>query len=304
MGQWIEILMQVVQVIAGCTTTCTGAGPFYITISSGLYGIKWASGQHPGAWWSANNMQNSGLENLTVNGTNDTGSWYSNVYMTNTFNCWVSNVRSIQGYKAGDTFSSRNHVWFYIAAHNTIQNSYFYGTNGAAQQSYGNEMYFAVDNLIQNNIYQQIVAPIINGASMGNVIFANFGIDNLDPGLGASWMQIAPAWRHDAGANYNLFEENIETGFWGDIFHGTGGANTALRNYGTGWEPGKTSDTVPFQDYSYNRFDNAIGNVWGCNNNTTTYPGNCNVVSPSVPYHTTYQTQKGTDASAAIYDLG
>ena len=284
-------LIQFVQVVSGCSSACTGAGPFTVTITPGLYGQKWSSSATPGAWWSSSTMQNAGLENLSINSNAVGSATESGIYFNNAFNCWVNNVKSVS--------PNRNHVWLWQSAHNTIQNSYFFGTQSGAQQSYGVEFFIAGDNLVQNNIFQQVVAPIMNGPSMGNVIFANFGINNLDPALGSTWMQVAPASRHDAGANYNLFEENIETGFWNDVFHGTGGANTAFRNYGTGWEPGKSSDTVAYQSYSYNRFDNAVGNVWGCNNTTSTYPGNC-----GSPYPATYQATNGSGASKQIYDLG
>jgi hypothetical protein len=290
-------LQQFVKVVSGCATACAGTGPFTITITPGLYGQKWNSGATPGAWWSSSSMQNSGVENLSINSSGETSGTggcandtsCSAFFLNNAFNCWVSNVRSIGG--------NRNHVWLWESAHNTIQNSYFFGTLAAAQQSYGIEFFIAGDNLVENNVFQQISAPTISGPGMGNVTAYNFGINNLY--YQADWMQIAPAWLHDAGANYNLYEGNISTGYWGDAFHGTGGANTAFRNYGTGWEPGKSEDTVPFQNYSYNRFDNAIGNVFGCNNNTSTYPGNC-----GSPYHTTYQGSAGAGASAEIYDLG
>jgi hypothetical protein len=82
------------------------------------------------------------------------------------------------------------------------------------------------------------------------------------------------------------------------VFHGTGGVNTTFRNYAVGWEPGKSEDTVPVQLFSYNRFENFVGNVLGCNNTTSTYPGNC-----GSPYHTTYETHGGVGQAGSIFDL-
>jgi hypothetical protein len=280
--------IQIVQVVSGCSTPCTGAGPFSVTITPGLYGPKWNASHSPGAWWSANNMQNAGIENLSIDSTAVGTSTESAIYFNNAFNCWVSNVRSIS--------PNRNHVWFWQSAHNTVQNSYFFGTQNAASQSYGVESFIASDNLVVNNIFQQVTAPIMLGPSQGSVFAFNFSIH--DTYYTAGWMQQAFAWRHDAGALYNLSEGNLTSGYWEDVFHGTGGANTAFRNYVVGWESGKTEETVPVQLFSYNRYENFIGNVLGCNNATSSYPGNCG--SPS---QTSYVTSNGVAAAAAIFDL-
>lgn len=282
-------MVQIVKVVSGCTTACTGAGPFNVTITPGLYGPKWNSSASPGAWWSGNNMQNAGLENLSINSTAVGTSTESGIYFFNAFNCWISNVRSIS--------PNRNHVWLWQSAHDTIQNSYFFGTQNAASQSYGVETYIGSDNLVINNIFQQVTAPIMMGPSMGSVFAFNFTVDDLY--YVTAWLQQAFAWRHDAGAMYNLAEGNITTGYWSDVFHGSGGANTAFRNYATGWEAGKSESTVPVQLYSYNRFDNYVGNVLGCNNTTASYPGDC-----GAPYDTAYQTSGGDGQAASIFDLG
>ena len=281
-------LIQIVQVVSGCSSACTGAGPFSVTITPGLYGPKWNSSKSPGAWWSSNNMQHSGVENLSIDSTGVGTGTESAIYFNNAFNCWVSNVRSIS--------PNRNHVWFWRSAHNTVQNSYFFGTQNAASQSYGVESFIASDNLVVNNIFQQVTAPIMLGPSLGSVFAYNFNIH--DTYYTAAWMQQAFAWRHDAGALYNLSEGNVTSGYWEDVFHGTGGANTAFRNYVVGWESGKSEETVPVQLFSYNRFENFVGNVLGCNNATASFPGNC-----GSPYHTTYTTNNGVGQAASIFDL-
>jgi hypothetical protein len=234
-------------------------------------------------------MQNAGIENLSIDSTAVGTATESGIYFNNAFNCWVSNVRSLR--------PNRNHVWLWQSAHNTIQNSYFFGTQNAASQSYGVESFIASDNLVTNNIFQQVTAPMMLGPSMGSVFAYNFSIDDVY--AVSAWMQQANAWRHDAGALYNLSEGNITSGYWEDVFHGTGGANTAFRNYAIGWESGKTEETVPVQLFAYNRAENFIGNVLGCNNATSSYPGNC-----GAPYHTSYQTAGGVGQAKSIFDLG
>jgi hypothetical protein len=84
------------------------------------------------------------------------------------------------------------------------------------------------------------------------------------------------------------------------VFHGIGGLSTLYRNYLVGWEVAKSTNTVPVQAYAYDRFYNIVGNVLGCNWNSTSYPGNC-----GVPYPTAYgPTQLGSGANKVIYDFG
>ena len=246
------------------------------TITPGLYAQNWASSFSPGAWWPSVQLQNAGIENLSMDHTNSIGG-KSGVTFFNAFNCWVKGVRSLK--------PARNHIWFWQAAHNQVQDSYFFGTQNAASQSYGTESFISSDNLVINNIFQQVTAPIMMGPSQGSVFAYNFSVN--DTYIVATWLQQAVAIGHDAGVIYNLFEGNNGSGYWGDVFHGTSGLNTVFRNRAVGWESGKTQVTVPIQLESYNRYDNIIGNVLG-----------------QYGYHTAYQTSSGTGASASIYDLG
>ena len=287
--------VQIVQVTGGCSSACTGAGPFTITINTGIRGINWRSSQSPGAWWSTAGtgiMQFSGLENVSLDYTNDGGADFGVVF-TNTVNSWLSGVRSIN--------SVRNHVWYQQAAHNTTQNSYFFGTQNSSEESYGTEAFISSDNLTINNIYQQITTPSMVGNTDGNVYAYLFAVNDLTH-LSTSFYFECQYNNHDAAVLYPLFEGNVCGGTEGDVFHGTGGLGTHLRDVYLGWESGKTTNTVGFQQFSYNRFDNSVGNVLGCDNTSTTvYPGNC-----GAPYTTIYQTSPpaGAGAAQAAYDLG
>jgi hypothetical protein len=285
--------VQIVQVTAGCASICTGAGPFTVTISQGLRGINWRSGQSPGAWWSTAGtgiMQNAGIANLSLDYSADSSSAFGIVF-TNAVNCWVNGIRSIK--------SSRNHVWFQAAAHITKQNSYFYSTQNAAEQSYGSESFISSDNLVVNNIYQQVTTPAMIGNAIGSAFLYNFALDDLTS-IPTSFYFECIYSNHDAGVQYNLIEGNVCGGTEGDVFHGTSGLNTFLRNYFVGWESTKTTNTTSLQEYSYNRFVNVVGNVFGCNNsNASLYPGNC-----GGNYTSTYQTSLGPGTAATVYDLG
>jgi hypothetical protein len=267
--------IQFVKVTAGCASACIGSGPFAVTITPGLYGINW-SRHTTGAWWAVVPMTGAGIENLSLDHTNSDGT--AGIMFQDAFNCWISGIRSLDG--------NRNHVWILESAHNTIQNSYFYGTKNGGVTSYGVESFTGGDNLIINNIFQAVTAPIMMGPSMGSVFAYNFSVNDLFSQTPAALQQMAFIG-HDAGAEYSLFEGNEGDGFAGDPFHGTSGLNTMFRNLATGWEPGKTEDTIPIDMRSYNRYENIIGNILG-------QPG----------YSTTYQIQGGSGSAAAIYDLG
>lgn len=256
--------------------TNINTGTHTYTISPGLYGNNWSTSLNPGAWWAATPMTGVGIENLTLDHTSSSELFGIEIF--NAFDSWVSGVTSIN--------ANRNHVLLSQAAHITVQNSYFYGTKNAGVTSYGIESSLSSDNLVVNNIFQKVDAPIILGTAMGSVFAYNYTVNDYDNST--NWLQQANAMGHDAGASYNLFEGNSGTGFWGDVFHGTSGLETMFRNQATGWEPGKTEVTIPVQLESYNREDNVIGNVLG----------------QSSSFNTSYQTQLGPGGGAAIYDLG
>ena len=229
------------------------AGSTY-TITPGLYGIRWNARRSPAAWWPNTTIVNSGVEDLSVDNTNSGGG--GGAVFFNAANCWVKGIRSVYG--------SRNHIWLFLATHITVQDSYFYGTQQAHSKSYGVESYVTTDNLVVNNVFHRISAPIALGNNQGSVYAYNFSINDFFNM--PTWMS-SQAWEHDAGVLYNLLEGNIGAGFYGDVFHGTGGANTFFRNRWNGNEcTGGTctqSNNVPIHLDSYNRAENVIGNVLG-----------------------------------------
>jgi len=251
----------------------TGVSGSSYAITPGVYGLNWSAAKSPGAWWSAM-ITGVGIENLSLDHTNSTET--AGITFFNAFDSWVKNVRSLN--------ANRNHVWLTQSAHITVRDSYFYGTKKAQSQSYGVESFLASNNLVENNIFQHITAPIMMGPSMGSVLAYNYSID--DYYYVVAWQIPSLYGAHDAGVLYNLYEGNIGSGFMGDVFHGSSNADTIFRNRLTGWETGKSEDTIPIQLYSYNRYMNVIGNVLG-----------------TAGYHTTYQTALGPGASKGIYDL-
>jgi hypothetical protein len=247
------------------------AGSTY-TITPGLYGIRWSANKNPRAWWPNTTIVNAGVEDLSVDNTNSTS--IGGVVFSNAANCWVKGIRSLNG--------NRNHVWLYLATHITVQDSYIYGTKKAASRSYGVESFGSTDDLIVNNVFQRISAPFALGNNQGSVYAYNFTINdffNLP-----TWLS-AQAWEHDAGVLYNLLEGNIGAGFYGDVFHGTGGANTFFRNRWNGNECTggicTQSNNVSVRLDSYNRAENVIGNVLGATGVHKSYE---NGTAPSIYY--------------------
>jgi hypothetical protein len=254
--------LQVVQVAAGCSKACTGAGPFTLTISPGLYGTNWTSSKTPTAWWPLSMVQYAGVENMSLNlassGLSDNG---SAVNMFNAANSWVSGVAILHGSRAG--------VWMIQAAHNTLQNSYFYQTIDNASQSYGVEEDQTSDNLVVNNIMQQVTAPLMGGAQFGNSFAYNYAINDYQTASANCMYPVSLA--HDAGAEYNLWEGNFFENVEGDDVHGSNGLNTVFRNVFTGYELGKSCATIAVTFDPYNRYENVVGNVLGTPGHTTYY---------------------------------
>lgn len=249
-----------------------------VTITPGLYMPNWRSSQSPGAWWSSGlPITMSGIEDLSVDHTTSTRR--SGIYFYYAYNCWIKNVKSLN--------ANRNHVWLYESARVTVRDSYFYGTQNAASQSYGIESYMSSDNLAENNIFQHVTTGMMTGGSTAGSVFAyNYSID--DYYSVATWMQ-SSSYFHAGGIGFVLFEGNEGIGLTADAIHGTANFATAFRNVFIGWETGKSSQTIPVHIYAFNRFFNIIGNVLG-----------------RIGYHNHYEdaAPSGTNGNTSIFTLG
>src|SRR5262249_38628907 len=124
----------------------------------------------PGAWWSSSIIQNAGLEELSVDSTNATGT--TGVELYNAVNVWISGTRHVRTCNCDRAIVALNG-----SAHVTIQNNYVYGTSGHSQ-NYGVEVLLGSDNLIQNNIFQHTVVPILLHGATENVVAYNYSINN------------------------------------------------------------------------------------------------------------------------------
>jgi hypothetical protein len=194
-----------------------------------------------------------------------------------------------------DLNSNRDHVWFYLATHSVVRDSYFYGTQNQWFLSYGVEVFMGADNLVENNIFQHIVSPMItNGTGSGTVWAYNYAVDDYYADDYAKRTKIrvwfmGANYLHAAGTEMMLMEGNDSTGLVADDIHGTHHLITAFRNQFIGWEPGMTRQTVPVNLVAGSRYFNLVGNILG-----------------KAAYHTHYEdlAPDGVDGDTSIYTLG
>ena len=234
-----------------------------VAISPGIYMPNWRAGQQPQVWWWGDSNATAimdGVENLTLDHTNALET--SGIAFSNAYTGWVRNVKSLN--------ANRNHVWLDQAARIEVRDSYFYGTKNSASQSYGIESFTTSDDLIVNNIFHHVTAPLMIGPSSGSVFAYNYLIDMSY--TVSTWMMAGIVGSHDAGTGMNLFESNAGDQFLMDLYHGTGALATLFRNQLTGTEPNKTQgNTEVINIWGYNRRVNIVGNVLGTSGYHTVY---------------------------------
>ncbi len=266
----------------------SGTGPWTIGISPGIrMGNEGANS--PGAYWFNGLPANVGIENLSIDISSTVVG--GGIFMHHASNAWVKNIRSLN--------ASNKHIWIYECSHVTIRDSYFYGTQNAASESYGTDPLNSADILVENNIFHHIATPMMDEGCLGCVYGYNYAIDDYYT-ADTQWQQ-GSSYHHAIGNAYILWEGNIGIGMTADDVHGTSNFFTAFRNYWNGRDPaggssgGKTEQTSPVILNAYNRYYNFVGNVLGT-------PG----------YHTNYQVAPTTktdsngtaNADNSIYVLG
>ncbi|HEY1765784.1 MAG TPA: hypothetical protein VGF85_12740 [Opitutaceae bacterium] len=256
----------------------TGIHGNTVTISPGLYMPNWRADRQPGAWWATTVVTGDGIENLSIDHA-DSGA-KSGIHLFNAYQCWVRGVRDVN--------SNRNHVWLFLASHCEVRDCYFYGTQNSIYLSYGVELFMACDDLVENNIFQHIVSPMItNGCGSGTVFGYNFATDDYYSASRSWFMPALPL--HSAGTDMILYEGNDATGLVGDYIHGTHNLITMFRNQLIGWDVGMLHQTDAIYLYSFSRYFNFIGNVLGKSGYHVNYE--------DVPPH-------GIEGNRSIYVLG
>ena len=292
---------QIVQV----TSISSGPCPCTATISPGLYMPNWRASQSPGAWWSSSlPISGSGVEDLSMDHTASSAD--AGVFIFNGYGIWVKNVRSLNAHQ--------KHVWMYQTVHTTIRDSYFYGTQRAASESYATDTFSGGDQLIENNIFQHVASPMLNEGGEGTVHAYNYAVDDYYTAGGSApqWQQ-ASSYQHAVGNAFLLWEGNVGIGLTSDDIHGVSAFITAFRNYWNGRDPaggsagGKTQQTNAVDLEAYNRYYNVIGNVLGTPGYHTRYdwipdsktdPGNASISDRSI-YSLGFSGNQGTHWAGA-----
>lgn len=267
----------------------TGVSGTTVSLSGALKHPNWSTGSTPQAW-TVTPISNSGVENLSIDNSADTTALYS-ITLFSSLNSWVKGVRILNGYISP--------VAAFISSHFTIQDNYFWETQYS--DSHAVHLTVTSDGLVQNNIWQQIIVPIvIEGDDAGTVFGYNYSIGNCNyqsklANCASDGLQ-QMARPHSNGVDFELYEGNAGTNYDSDGDHGTALSQTLFRNFFTGWESCGTSGpcgsttqkdflTNPMIGYAYvARYHNLVANVLGT-------PG----------YHSTYQWVNGSLDNHAIY---
>lgn len=238
------------------SATSLGGGSYSVTISPGVYFTNVRSGQTPYALWF-DTLTHVGYENFSIDGATMSAGHptdFGNLGFYQCQQCWMKGVRSTSG--------GRYHVEPFLSFQTVIRDNYFFGALGSGSQSYAIEMENNSGALVENNIFQQVTAPImVGGGNTGNVFSYNFSLNDVY--TPATYAQAA-YYSHNAGNNFNLFEgNNFVLGPWGDDVHGTTDQVTLFRNMSPGWYAGKIYSIAPFVARSKVRGVNIIGGVYG-----------------------------------------
>lgn len=224
--------------------------------------ISFASANMPQAWFLSNQVSYIGLENLTVDQTNNAHGGNFGIMMNGCNYCWVSGVETVH--------ANRSHIASIASGHDLITSNYAYRNQTGGSVSYGYEMSQAFGNVVENNIFHGVTdsSPNCNGPCAFNVVDMNYVV------VTAYTLQqnlVMPAYYfHAGGDQYNLIENNnwSTPGVKADNIHGTHTLETIFRNSVLGWasQCNGISCVTQANGFSFNagsRYFNLIGNVIG-----------------------------------------
>jgi len=249
-----------------------------VTITPPIGAPNWRSSQTPKGNWQPGQLNDVGLENLSIDWTNVQGTSYNvGIDVAGCKDCWFAGIRDVDS--STIPVSQIDGLVITNSMRVTVKDSYFFGpgANGTSIES----IQLAADSslLLQNNIIQAGAQAIYsNGPLTQSVIAYNFSVfpssvpGNVDYDT------------HGAGENMNLFEGNIGTSVDNDTIHGSHYMQTILRNL-LYHAPSSAFWRQPIILQSWARFSNVVGNVLGDSS------------------YNTYQANE-TYNSAAIYELG
>ncbi len=250
--------------------TVTNISGTTVTVTPPVKAPNWNSGQTPRAWWTGvPPVQNIGIQNISLDTSAISSGSCIIIEPFEASNVWLSNVRTVNA-------TCSNAYIALMSVHNTIQNSYLYGstpTSGA----YGVDFAWGTsDSLALNNITQHIAAGFITETSVGNVFAYNFSVDDNNS---VGW-QAGDNSLHAAGDYYNLFEGNQGISGGMDDIHGTSPiGNTWYRPFFSCFDDAayvKNGNVNPdnmicIKAMSYARYSNWIAGVFGTTGKQISY---------------------------------
>ena len=277
-------------IVMGCGTnttfgtSCSGS-PLTVTISSPIKAPNWSPTALTIATWSNRlPISNVGVEGMSLDLSNvvsneDTGVALGIITECHLCsNAWFSNLAQYSGSAApansglvpGQAVS--NHFLPWQSTHITIQHSYMYGSNAAAN-GYGIDWAASTtDSLATNNISQHVAAGYITEHASGDVFAYNYAVDDF---FGSNW-QACDQTEHDAGDYDMLWEGNVGICVAEDAIHGSHDFNTYYREYLSGLDPAteagpRIDNTLGYQLMAYSRYVNVVANVVGTVGYDNTY---------------------------------
>jgi hypothetical protein len=265
-------------------TNVSGTGPYTIDITPGIYMPNISAARSPGAfWYNSAPIVGVGIEDLSARNTGVSTSSGGTFMFIHTHNSWIKHVRSLN--------TNNKHVKFHEGTHNTVRDTYFYGSP-CASEAYGVDTYAGSDNLVENGIFIHISNPMMTEDCQGCVFAYNYS--NEDCYDNATWQQGGGFYHHSVGNAFNLAEGNNAIGTTADDVHGSSNLGISFRNYYNGKDPGRSTSaqTNPVILNANSRYYSMVGNVLG-----------------TVGYHTTYQYDVTLAVNSgtcwhSIYSLG
>jgi len=239
-----------------------------------------------------------GLENLTIDGKNTTGSGGAGnalVAFWNTYGCWVKGVEA----KNIPVFA----FFFYMSLSDEVVANYVHDGLDS-NESHAFVLYKDADNfLIENNIATNLWSLVMTDNTIGTVIDYNFSYNNRTgpyqgPYFSSGASQVAAYNIHFGHGMMDLFEGNVGEQWQNDGYHGSASHQTLFRNWFNGLNgltasskyPASNRIMIEINQHGY--YHNVVANVLG---DSSWVPSQ---------YEMNTQNWTGDASTAVIYRLG
>lgn len=248
------------QVQAVTVTAINGSS---VTVTPGVAYPNFRTSQSPGAYWNTGSpVSNVGIEDMTVDFTNDGG---QGIYILNAANFWVKGTRIVN---TATGTQETYHIFMLQDVHGTVRSNYVYGRPTTCSPfplaNYAITNNEVSDTVVENNILQANTEGLVPNDPEGRNVYAyNFAVNST---VGIAGIQF-----HSGNIMYDLVEGNDFQNIMGDVTHGSHNFLTFYRNLFDGTANNNAcSASWAFEDLTNNRFFQAIANVIG-NSSYTPY---------------------------------